>query len=155
MDKVARTVYDDNDNSELGARREWLVANGLGGFASATVAGQITRRYHGFLIAATAAPRGRLVLLNDVDIYLERRDGSAVNVRETGRFIDFTMTMGLPSWRYEVEGHIIEKSVLMPARHNIVHITFLRRDVEVTAQKYRRSRLIVFVKKRTKPVHPI
>ena len=37
-------------------RREWLVTNGLGGFASATIAGTITRRYHGFLIAALPAP---------------------------------------------------------------------------------------------------
>src|SRR6266545_4838706 len=48
------------------ATREWLVTNGLGGYASGTVAGVITRRYHGILIAALAAPLGRVVMLSHV-----------------------------------------------------------------------------------------
>src|SRR5665213_2731235 len=124
MDKVVRTVHEDNDDSTTGARREWLVANGLGGFASATVAGEITRRYHGFLIAALPAPLGRLVMLNDLMVEIERPDGSAVSVREAGRFLDFSMDLDLPSWRHEIDGRVIEKSVLMPARHNIVQVTF-------------------------------
>ena len=44
--------------------REWLVTNGLGGYASGTVAGVPTRRYHGLLIAALPAPLGRMVMLN-------------------------------------------------------------------------------------------
>jgi len=39
--------------------REWLVTNGLGGFASGTVAGLLTRRYHGLLVAALQPPLGR------------------------------------------------------------------------------------------------
>ena len=45
-------------------RREWLVTNGLGGYASGTVAGVVTRRYHGLLVAALPAPLGRIVMLN-------------------------------------------------------------------------------------------
>src|SRR5437764_14137242 len=45
-------------------RREWLVTNGLGGYASGTVAGMLTRRYHGMLIASLPAPLGRMVMLN-------------------------------------------------------------------------------------------
>src|SRR4051812_36482667 len=45
-------------------RREWLVTNGLGGYASGTVAGVVTRRYHGLLVASLPAPLGRLVMLN-------------------------------------------------------------------------------------------
>ena len=44
--------------------REWLVTNGLGGYASGTVAGVTTRRYHGLLVAALPAPLGRVVMLN-------------------------------------------------------------------------------------------
>ena len=47
-------------------RREWLVTNGLGGYASGTVAGMLTRRYHGMLVASLPAPLGRMVLLNHV-----------------------------------------------------------------------------------------
>ena len=45
-------------------RLEWLVTNGLGGYASGTVAGVVTRRYHGILVAALPAPLGRMVMLN-------------------------------------------------------------------------------------------
>ena len=47
-------------------QREWLETNGLGGFASSTIAGLNTRRYHGLLVAATKPPVGRLVLLSKV-----------------------------------------------------------------------------------------
>src|SRR5712692_9932805 len=44
-------------------RREWLVTNGLGGYASGTIAGVITRRYHGLLVATLAPPVERTVLV--------------------------------------------------------------------------------------------
>src|SRR5204862_2744783 len=46
--------------------REWIVTNGLGGYASGTIAGVATRRYHGLLIAALPAPLGRCVMLGQV-----------------------------------------------------------------------------------------
>src|SRR6187551_812787 len=122
MVDVIRISTDENPIEE--ARREWLVTNGLGGFASAAISGEITRRYHGFLIAALPAPLGRIVMLNDVETSIERPDGSVARIHDAGRFIGFTLAMGLPSWRYEIGGLILEKSVVMPARHNIVHITF-------------------------------
>ena len=122
MVDVIRVSRDENPISEV--RREWLVTNGLGGFASATISGEITRRYHGFLIAALPAPIGRMVMLNDLEIAIERPDGSTALLRESGHFLGFTLSMGLPSWRYEINGVTIEKSVMMPARHNITHIGF-------------------------------
>src|SRR5215468_7817090 len=44
--------------------REWLVTNGLGGYASTSVSGACTRRYHGLLISSFAVPVGRIVMLN-------------------------------------------------------------------------------------------
>ena len=49
--------------SSAGLRREWLVTNGLGGYASATVAGVLTRSYHGLLVAALEPPVARTVLV--------------------------------------------------------------------------------------------
>jgi hypothetical protein len=43
--------------------REWLVTNGLGGYASGTISGVVTRRYHGLLIAALPDPFGRTAML--------------------------------------------------------------------------------------------
>src|ERR1700720_45996 len=51
---------------ELLLTREWLVTNGLGGYASGTVSSVITRRYHGLLIAALPAPFGRTLMLSQL-----------------------------------------------------------------------------------------
>src|SRR5271166_5714881 len=104
-----RTIRDENSLPE--APREWLVENGLGGYASATITGEITRRYHGFLIAAQPAPIGRMVVLNDLEVDVELEDNSVVNLRENGRFVDFTLNMGLPSWRYELEDELRLKDI--------------------------------------------
>ena len=55
--------------------REWLEADGLGGFASGTVAGVRTRRYHALLLAATTPPTGRIVLVNGFDAWLQTAGG--------------------------------------------------------------------------------
>src|SRR5919204_5530236 len=58
--------------------REWLVTNGLGGYASGTVAGVASRRYHSLLIAALPAPLGRRVMLNHLSELLRLPDGTSV-----------------------------------------------------------------------------
>jgi glycogen debranching enzyme len=98
-------------------------ANGLDGYASATITGAITRRYHGLLIAAQPPPLGRMVVLEDLEVDIELEDGSVANMREKGRFRDFTLNMGLPSWRYELDEVVIETSIVVPSRQNIVHFT--------------------------------
>src|SRR3954471_16213422 len=50
-------------NYSVSSTREWLVTNGAGGFASGTVAGALTRRYHGLLVAALNPPLGRTLLV--------------------------------------------------------------------------------------------
>src|SRR5204863_1693112 len=106
--------------------REWLVTNGLGGYASGTVAGVITRRYHGLLIAALAAPLGRTVMLSHVAEQLRLADGRQIEIggREryaqasdaegTGYLVAFRLEAGLPVWRYDVEGIVIEKRLFLP-----------------------------------------
>jgi hypothetical protein len=54
---------------------EWLEADGLGGFASGTVSGIRTRRYHALLLAATTPPTGRMVLVNGLEVWLETPSG--------------------------------------------------------------------------------
>src|SRR5262245_45732926 len=99
--------------------REWLVTNGLGGYASGTVAGVITRRYHGLLIAALAAPLGRVVMLSHLaeqvrladgrrlEMGGRERSGDAADARGTGCLTEFRLEAGLPIWRYELEGVVI------------------------------------------------
>ena len=106
------------------ARREWLLTNGLGGYASATIEGAMTRRYHGFLIAALPAPLGRMVVLSDLEVGIKLADGSVANVWQRGRFIDFALDLGLPSWRFEIDGMVIKMSIVLPSGQNILHVTF-------------------------------
>ena len=72
--RLAWPAAGDSD-SDAWVSREWLVTNGLGGYASGTVAGVITRRYHGLLIAALPAPFGRTVMLSHLADEIRWRDG--------------------------------------------------------------------------------
>ncbi len=68
--------------------REWLVTNGLGGYASGSVSGACTRRYHGLLVAAMPVPLGRMVMFNHLaeEIRLPGGAGdSAAGSRPSGR----------------------------------------------------------------------
>src|SRR5215469_9662742 len=56
---------------EAAEKREWLVTNGIGGFASGTVAGLLTRRYHGLLFAALKPPLGRTLLVSHLQETVE------------------------------------------------------------------------------------
>jgi len=62
-------------------RREWLETNGLGGFASSTIVGLNTRRYHGLLVAATKPPVGRVVLLSKLEetLFIETPEYNTVD----------------------------------------------------------------------------
>ena len=67
---------DITNHWESASRREWLVTNGIGGFAAGTVAGANTRRYHGVLVASFKPPVERTVLVSKVNIavhYLNER----------------------------------------------------------------------------------
>ena len=116
--------------------KEWLVTNGLGGYASGTVSGGLTRRYHALLVAGLAVPFGRTVMLNYVWERVRFPDGRVVSlpkVAETseGNELDstqylsgFRLEMGLPVWTYDVEGVRFEKRVLMPHLQNTTHVSY-------------------------------
>ncbi|MFB3763944.1 MAG: amylo-alpha-1,6-glucosidase [Methanotrichaceae archaeon] len=117
-------------------RREWLVTNGLGGYASGTVVGATTRRYHGLLISALPDPFGRWMMLNHLFEHLRLPDGRtmpfsggegeyhAVATDAARCLTEFRLEMGLPIWKYDINGYIIEKRILMPHMQNTVHINY-------------------------------
>ena len=107
---------------EAALRREWLETNGLGGFASSTIVGLNTRRYHGLLVAATKPPVGRLVLLSKLEETLlidgKRCDLSANRypgvIHPQGfHYLKQFRLEPFPVFTYEVEGIEFEKSVFM------------------------------------------
>jgi predicted glycogen debranching enzyme len=107
------------------ASREWLVTDGLGGYASGTVAGVNTRRYHGLLVASLSPPVQRMVLLAAVEEWLIAPDGERQplsaqeywdgTVYPDGfRFLEGVDIDGmLPTFRWVVDGRIIEKRIWM------------------------------------------
>jgi predicted glycogen debranching enzyme len=116
--------------------REWLVANGLGGYASGTVSGVQTRRYHGLLISALPAPLGRMMMLNDLAEQITFPDGATVRLgpeskadtppRFTGPQLlsEFRLESGLPVWLYTRGDFVIEKRLLLPHMQNSVHLIY-------------------------------
>jgi predicted glycogen debranching enzyme len=116
--------------------REWLVSNGLGGYASGTVSGVMTRKYHGLLVAALPAPFGRIVMLNHLAEHIrlpdgrkvalggEERVGSSPELHGALYLREFRLEAGLPVWQFDLRGWIVEKRLLLPYHQNTVHIMY-------------------------------
>ncbi len=120
-------------NLDLASRREWLETNGIGGFASSTIVGLNTRRYHGLLVAATKPPVGRVVLLSKIEETLVI-DGERVELA-CNRFPGVIHPSGylrmkefrrdpFPTFVYEANGFLLEKSVFMIHGENTTVIQY-------------------------------
>src|SRR5215204_472503 len=117
-------------------RREWLITNGLGGYASGTISGMVARRYHGLLIAALPAPHGRVMMFNHLAETLCLPGGRATliggdetsHANESGAerhyVSEFRIENGLPTWIFEADGYVIQKQVLLIHQQNTTHITY-------------------------------
>ena len=115
---------------------EWLVTNGLGGYASGTVSGIITRRYHGLLIAALVVPLGRVVMWNHLSECLrfddqevvslggEERAGGQLDLKGADYLTEFRLDDGLPVWTYQARGLVLEKRVTLSHLQNTVHVSY-------------------------------
>ena len=104
---------------------EWLEADGLGGFASGTVCGRRTRRYHALLLAATAPPAGRMVLVNGIEASIEaggrtfaissQHYAPDVNYPDGDRRIESFEPEPWPRWLYLLENGIrVEQELFVP-----------------------------------------
>jgi len=114
---------------------EWLVTNGLGGFASGTVAQANTRRYHGLLVAALRPPGCRVLTLSKLGVSLAYRgrhheldsnefaDGT-LSPRGFECLRDFSLEYGLPLWRYAVEDALLEERIWMLHGRNVTCVEF-------------------------------
>jgi predicted glycogen debranching enzyme len=104
---------------------EWLEADGLGGFASGTVSGVRTRRYHALLLTATTPPAGRMVLVNGFDAWVQTGDRifpissqryqpDVIHPDGATRLIDF-QPAPWPRWTYQIdEALFVEQEVFVP-----------------------------------------
>jgi predicted glycogen debranching enzyme len=130
-----RWTSDSNDVEQL-IQREWLVTNGLGGYASSTLAGVCTRRYHALLVAALPAPHGRTVMLNHLMEQVRLPNGKTVrlggeqladgqlDLHGLEFFREFRLEFGLPVWRWEIDDWVLEKRILLLHEQNTVHVNY-------------------------------
>jgi predicted glycogen debranching enzyme len=114
---------------------EWIRADGLGGFASGTVSGIRTRRYHALLLTATTPPAGRMVLVNGVDAWVETSRGTfAISSQRYGpdvihpdgasRIESFEYEPW-PRWRYRINNDIvIEQELFLPKGESAIFISW-------------------------------
>ena len=139
METVVRRIDFRNASGEVARqllRREWLATNGLGGYASGTISGGVSWRYHGLLIAALPAPFGRMVMLSHLQECLRLEDGRRVHLggaepsepeelaKMANYLTEFRLENGLPIWRYEFDGIVLEKHLLFLYGQNTVHVNY-------------------------------
>jgi predicted glycogen debranching enzyme len=124
--RFTRAICGDLAQAE---RREWWIANGLGAYAGGTIAGSLTRRYHGLLIAPIGSPLGRRLLLAKADatvivgtqswpLFTNRWKSGAIAPAGHLRIASFHLDNSVPVWSYEVGGQAIEARIWMePGAH--------------------------------------
>jgi predicted glycogen debranching enzyme len=115
--------------------REWLVTNGIGGYASGTIAGSQTRRYHGLLVAALDPPVGRTQLVSAIDeiVHYAAADFSLATHRWASGAVDpqgflliedFHLEGSSPVWIYAFADALLEKRVWMRPGENTTCIQY-------------------------------
>lgn len=115
--------------------REWLVTNGLGGYASGTLAGMPSRKYHGLFVPNLAGPKGRHIMISRCDEFITAGDkrihlGGAefTNDRVVGEshryLVEFRLDHRMAVWRFEFGDAEIEKAIVMPHNQNTVCVRY-------------------------------
>ena len=125
-------VTKENLNLEDGLKREWIITNGLGGYASSTVLGINTRKYHGLLIAPITPPARRYLILSKVDESIKIGDKeypffSNIGKTYISKGYEYQTSFEkdiLPKFTYEIEDVKIEKTICMEHGKNTVGIYY-------------------------------
>lgn len=117
--------------------REWIVTNGIGGYASGTIAGVLTRRYHGLLVAALDPPLGRTVLVAKIDDSVSfgkdliplfsnqwSEESSPIEPEGFRHLARFHLKGTTPVWSYEIDGALLEKRVWMVPGANTTYVRY-------------------------------
>jgi predicted glycogen debranching enzyme len=130
-------LYTIETNGQLHPHisQEWLLTNGLGGFASSTVVGCNIRRYHGLLCAATLPPVGRIMLLNRIGEILKLDGSSELLELSVNQFRESIHPHGetflrkfelgdTAKWTFDVQGVRVEKEIQIAWQQNVTAIRY-------------------------------
>lgn len=119
----------------LAETREWLVTNGIGGYACGTIAGLLTRCYHGLLIAALEPPVGRTLLVAKLDdtvgyddrtypLYTNRWINGLVDGYGHHHLEQFDLDNSIPVWHYACADALLEKRIWMQPGANTTYVQY-------------------------------
>jgi predicted glycogen debranching enzyme len=128
-------------NEQQATQREWLVTNGIGGYASGTISGILTRRYHGVLVAALLPPLGRTLLvaqLNEQAVYdgksyplfTNRWDDELVDPAGFIYLERFRLEGNTAIWSFACADALLEKRLWMQPGHNTTYIVYTLRRAQ-------------------------
>src|SRR5215470_13284900 len=120
---------------DIAEQREWLVTNGIGGYASGTVSGNLTRRYHGLLVAALHPPVGRTQLVakleetatydgSDYKLATNRWASGAVEPKGYLNIENFRLEGTIPVWRFALADALLEKRIWMRQGENTTYVQY-------------------------------
>jgi predicted glycogen debranching enzyme len=129
--------------SPAALEREWLITNGLGGFASGTLAQANTRRYHGLLFASLRPPVDRILMVAKIDATARYRNDTfelATNEYADGTLAPrgfehlgaFRLDHGLPVWTYLLGDAVLEQRIWMAHSSNTTYMSFQLRHATDT-----------------------
>ena len=119
-------------NLENGLKREWIITNGLGGYASSTIIGANTRRYHGLFVAPLNPPAKRYLMLSKLDESLEIKGKKYELFTNIGKnyisegykYLDSFEKNPLPEFNYKVKNVSVNKKISMVYGKNTVVINY-------------------------------
>ena len=131
--RLVREIPVKQTSSDLD--HEWIVTNGIGGYASGTIAGINTRRFHGWLIAALPAPHGRMMMMNQIEETLSVGDhvyhltadnlSQATQTDTVSPFLkSFRLENGLPVFTYTCDQFTVEKRLCMVHTQNTTYVSY-------------------------------
>ena len=123
---------EENTLLEKNITKEWLITNGIGGYASSTIIGCNTRKYHGLLVAPLNPPALRYVILSKIDESLEFNDNKynlytnmcKNSISEGYKYLTKFDNEYLPNYTYKVEDVIVKKIVCMEYGKNIICVSY-------------------------------
>ena len=129
-------------NIENGLSKEWIITNGLGGFASSTIIGANTRKYHGLLIAPLTPPARRYLILSKLDESIQIEDNKYnlyTNVGENYISQGYKYQISFenetfPIYKYEVQGVEILKTICMEKGKEIVGVHYKIKNINKSSK---------------------
>lgn len=122
-------------NLNAAESREWLVTNGIGGYASGTISGLLTRRYHGLLVAALKPPLDRTLLLTKLDetafyhhqsypLYSNRWGDKSISPHGYQNIESFRLEGTIPVWTFACADALLEKRIWMQPGANTTYVSY-------------------------------